>query len=124
MVPHPTAEQMAVYVATARRRHLEEQEALQQRVQHAWALAHQAATLLRDRFGATRIVVFGSLIRPGMFTAQSDVDIAAWGIRHEDTLRAIGAVYDLSSEIRLALVDVNTARPALYEVITHEGMDL
>ena len=124
MVPHPTIEQMAEYVATARRRYLEEQTALQQRVQRAWSLAHEAATLLRNRFNATRIVVFGSLLHPNMFTAQSDVDIAAWGIRPEDTLRAIGAIYDLSTEIRINLVDVNTARPVVYETITHEGMDL
>ena len=60
----------------------------------AWELARQAATLLRERFGATRAVVFGSLVHPELFTEWFDVDLAAWDLRPEDTLRALGAVRD------------------------------
>ncbi len=51
-----------------------------------------------------------------MFTPWSDVDIAAWGIRPEDTFRAIGAVLDVDSEIE---VNLGACRASVREVIEH-----
>ena len=122
------ADKMARYMEMARRRHEQEQAqlqaALQARADLAWRLARRAAQLLREDFGASRVVVFGSLVQPGMFTLHSDVDLAAWGIRPEDTFRAIGAAQDLSSEIALNLVDVTMARPPLYRAIVERGVEL
>jgi len=52
------------------------------------------------------------------------VDIAAWGIALEDTLRAIGALMDMESPLEINLVDVNACRPSLLEMIEKEGIDL
>lgn len=68
----------------------------------------EATALLREKFGATRVVVFGSLVREGCFTPWSDVDVGAWGLRPEDTFRVIGTV-QLDSEIEVNLVDVNAS---------------
>ncbi len=119
-----TPEDLAIYRAAARRRHEREQQELRQREKRAWELARHSAALLRERFGARRIVVFGSLVCKECFTPWSDVDIAAWGIRPEDTFRAIGAVMDITSEIEINLVDVNTCSASLLEVIEREGADL
>ena len=90
---------MGAYRATARRQNAREQQALEHRQKRAWDLARCAATLLKEHFGASRVVVFGSLIHAGCFTRWSDVDIAAWGIAPHDTFRAIGAVHDLATDI-------------------------
>ncbi len=119
-----TAEDMAAYRAGARERAEREREALLLREKRAWDLAREAAALLRDRFQASRVVVFGSLVHAGSFTQWSDVDIAAWGLRPEDTLRALGAVMDLSAEIQLSLLDISTCRASLLEVIEREGVAL
>ncbi len=119
-----TEEEMALYRATARRRKEREEQELVRRKERAWALAQQAAAILKEQFGATRVAVFGSLAHEETFTLWSDVDIAAWGIRPEDTLRAMGAAWDLDSEIEVNLVDVNTARPSVRESIEREGVDL
>ena len=119
-----TEEEMALYRATALRRKAREEEELVRRKERAWALARQAAAMLRERFGATRVAVFGSLAHEGTFTRWSDVDIAAWGLRPEDTLRAMGAAWDLDSEIEVNLVDVNAARASVLESIEREGVDL
>ncbi|MGQ9814038.1 MAG: nucleotidyltransferase family protein [Candidatus Roseilinea sp.] len=122
------ADKMADYREMARRRHEQEQArlqaALQARETLAWQLARRAAQLLRESFGVSRVVVFGSLVQPGMFSLYSDVDPAAWGIQPEDTFRAIGAVYNLSSEIDLNLVDVAVARSSVYHTILAQGVDL
>lgn len=117
-------EKLAVYRATARRRRQQEKAEINRRREEAWRIARQAARLLREQFNVSRVVVFGSLTRESGFTRWSDVDIAAWGIAPEDTFRAIGAVMDLGTEIRVNLVDVNTARPSLLAVIEQDGVEL
>lgn len=118
-----TPEQIAMYQAAARQRWEQEQRDLAAREQRAWAAARRAAQMLKEHFGATRVVVFGSLIHPGMFTPWSDVDIAAWGIQPEDTLRAMEAASEVNNEIAVNLVDVNACRASLREVIEREGVD-
>lgn len=86
-------EKLAVYRATAQRRHQQEKAEIGRRQEKAWQLARQTAQLLREQFKVTRIVVFGSLTRPYSFTRWSDVDIAAWGIAPEDTFRAMGRLW-------------------------------
>jgi hypothetical protein len=44
-----------------------------ERWQRAWEVARRAADLLRERFGATRVVAFGSLAHRGWFTSWSDL---------------------------------------------------
>jgi predicted nucleotidyltransferase len=117
-------EELSRYRSAARRRHQSEQRALAAREQRAWALARQAADELRRRFHVDRVDVFGSLVHPGCFTAWSDVDVAAWGLRPEDTFRAIGMAMDLDAEIAVNLVDVTTCSAALRHVIEQEGIPL
>ena len=119
-----TPEEIAEYRTFARRRDEQEQHRLRLREERAWELARRAAALLREEFGATRVVVFGSLVHKGCFTPWSDVDIAAWDIRPDDTLRAIGAVMDISPDIPLQLVDVAACCPDLRVEIETEGMDI
>lgn len=119
-----TQEEMETYRAAARRRQDQEQQELAQREKRAWELARRAAALLRERFGASRVMVFGSLVHEGCFSPWSDVDLAAWGIRPEDTFRAIGAVMDIDAEIELNLVDVDTCSASLLVAIEREGVEL
>jgi uncharacterized protein len=119
-----TAEEVAAYREAARLREAAEQRALAEREARAWALARRAADELRERFGVDRVAVFGSLIHPGCFTPWSDVDIAAWGLRPEDTFRAIGVAMDLDPDIAVNLVDVGACRPTILDVIEREGVAL
>jgi predicted nucleotidyltransferase len=119
-----TLEEIAEYRAFARRRHEQERHRLGLREERAWELARHAAALLRKEFGATRVVVFGSLVHKGCFTPWSDVDIAAWGIRSDDTFRAIGAVMDTSPDIPLQLVDMAACSHDLRTEIEREGIEI
>ena len=119
-----TPEQWEEYRQGTRRRIQAEREALVAREHLAWELARQAATLLRAEFQANRVLIFGSLIRPGDFTPWSDVDIAASGIAMKDTLRAMEAVSDLSCEIPVNLVDMAACSASLKAHIEAEGQPL
>lgn len=121
--PHEISpEEMAVYREGAWRRRQAEMKALAAKEERAWELARQAATALRQQFPVERVVVFGSLVHPGCFTPWSDVDIAAWGLRPEDTFRAIGVAMDIDTEIAINLVDVNACRASILRVIEEEGV--
>ena len=119
-----TKTELAEYIAGARARRHREKEELLQREERARQLAERAAGLLKDDFGATRVVLFGSLAHPGRFTSWSDVDIAAWGIDPRDTLTAIGAIFDLDTEISVNLVDVNACKRHILAEIEREGIPL
>lgn len=119
-----TEEDLVSYRASVRERAERERVDLSEREERAWSLAREAAALLRERYHATRVVVFGSLAHSGCFTPWSDVDIAVSGLDPRYTLRALGEVMDLSVDIRVNLVDVATCRPAVLEVIEARGTAL
>jgi predicted nucleotidyltransferase len=119
-----TPQQAAAYRTAARQRWQREQQELQQRQARAWELAYCATDLLKTRFGASRVVVFGSLVRENCFTPWSDVDIAAWGISPKDTFQAIGALLELDPAIAVNLAPAESCRPALLAVIAQEGIEL
>ncbi len=124
MVSKIKPEEMEAYKRTARERWQAELEQLRARRAQAEELAQQAARLLKDQFGVSRVVLFGSLIHPGSFTAWSDIDLAAWGLTSKNWLRAIAAVQSLSGDIEINLVDVSTCSAALLEIIEKEGVEL
>lgn len=117
-------EQMVQYRETAIRHTREGQELERERRERAWQLAHQAAALLRERYGVSRVVVFGSLIHPNRFTLWSDLDIAAWGLTAHNWLRASAAVRELSREIDVNLVDVTCCSAELRAAIDQDGVSL
>jgi predicted nucleotidyltransferase len=96
----------------------------EERWKKAWTVARTAARLLRERFGATRVVAFGSLAHRAWFSPTSDVDLAAWGIGDSEYYRAVAAVTGISSDFRVDLVDPETCRPSMRRSIDQEGIDL
>ena len=113
---------MAAYQAAARRRQERERQALAVREERTWMLAKQATVLLREQFYVSRVVMFGSLTHPGRFTPWSDVDLAAWGLRPGNSLKAIRMVMDLDTDIALNLVDVSICKAHILEVIEREDV--
>jgi len=96
----------------------------QSRWEQARAIARHAAQQLRQRFGAQRIVLFGSAARRSSFTRWSDVDLAAWGIAPERFYAAVAEVTSLSTEIAVDLVDAGQCSPAMQALIEREGVEL
>ena len=83
------------------------------RWERAWEVARIAACLLRERFGATRVVAFGSLAHRAWFSPWSDMDLAAWGVPADQFYRAVAAVTGVSPDFRVDLVDAESCRPAV-----------
>ncbi len=116
--------QIDLYRRTALKKSAVEREQSTARREKGWLLAKEAARLLKERFGASRVMAFGSLVHVASFNRWSDVDVAAWGLRPEDTFRAMGAVQALAQDIELNLVDVQTGCTELIDAIEAEGVEL
>jgi predicted nucleotidyltransferase len=95
-----------------------------ERWKRAWRVAQAAAELLREQFGATRVVAFGSLAHRDGFTPWSDIDLAAWGIASGEFYRAVAAVSGSSPEFKIDLVAPEDCPPKLRDVIEREGVAL
>lgn len=107
-----------------RRRKMDRKGVTAARRDKAWRAAQHSAELLKNEFGASRVVVFGSLAYEDGFTPWSDLDLAAWGIEPFQFYRAVAAVTGVSSEIKIDLVDPESCQPRLRETIEREGIEL
>ena len=124
MSPPLTAEQLATFGATMRRRAADDARRLRQRREAAWGVARQAADLLREHYGTTRVLAFGSLADGAHFSAHSDIDLAALGLAPSDHYAALGRLLSLSPDFEFDLVDLDTCPAELRGAILSGGMPL
>lgn len=119
-----SAEQMLAYRVAARKRCLRRRRECARRQERARALADRAAALLKEAFGAKRVVLFGSLARGGLFDIRSDVDLAVWGLDESKYYHAVSRLLDLDPTIEVDLVMAEEAPPGLLAAIQQEGESL
>lgn len=115
-------EQMEIYRRNARNRTQKLQHEVDDRRERAWVLARQAAEILKDEFGTSRVVLYGSLVHPELFHLRSDIDLAAWNVQHY--FRAVARLLDLDPEIEVNLAPIEDVRPDLRVVIDRDGVEL
>jgi predicted nucleotidyltransferase len=104
------------------------QEAIGHSIEDRWRqaqhLAQQAARALRDEFGASRVLLFGSAAQRPRFTLWSDVDLAAEGLPAERFYAAVAFVTGLSENIQIDLVDMDQCSQTLRTAIERESVEL
>ncbi len=110
--------------AAIRRRQASVYRQTQDRWQQAQQLAREAAQRLREKFGARRVVLFGSAVEQSLFTRWSDVDLAVWGVPPERFYAAVAAVTSLRVDIPVDLVDAEQCSEDRKKTIEHEGVEL
>lgn len=120
----PSPERLETYQDTARLRWAEERHRLAQRHERAWAVAREAAELLRRDYGVDRVALFGSLVRGELFHSRSDVDLAVWGLDEKHYYRAIARLLALDPAFEVDLVMAEEIPPSLLTAIEKEGMEL
>jgi uncharacterized protein len=112
------------YKETIRRREEQAAKELTLRYNKAWEVVRMAESLLKDGFGATRVMVFGSLVHGYWFSPTSDIDLAAWGISDDDYFLVVARLQDISPEFKIDLVKMENCKPELSQVILYEGKQL
>ncbi len=120
---------MQNYILTAQARDIADLYVLSSRRSQAMAVAWLAAEVLRDRFFASRVVLFGSVLSAEgdrCFHHGSDVDLAVWGVDSCSFFKAVGILQGLSEfAIDLVMVDdqLSILPPYILEAIAR-GVEL
>jgi predicted nucleotidyltransferase len=117
-------EAMARYRRSALAREMVLQREAKQRRQAAWSIARRAARLLKEEFGATRVVAFGSLAHGAWFGPRSDIDLAVEGIPPQAFWRAWCALDRLDPTVDIDLVAMESAPDRLRDEISRQGVAL
>lgn len=85
--------------------------------------ADALAKELKERFRASKIILFGSLTRAD-FSQWSDIDLAVWGISASDYYKAVAYASGYSSVFKVDLVDADDCSKSLLQHITQNGIEL
>ena len=94
------------------------------RRRRAMIAAHKAAKLLKTEFGASEVILFGSLARRGSFSLYSDIDLAVRGIAPEKFFAASAAIERVAVNFQIDLVELETCPPAVLKKIEKDGKPL
>jgi predicted nucleotidyltransferase len=113
------AEMEDKYLKYWRDRRQQEQLKNQQLAQQARQEAQQMVEALVNDFGATQIILFGSLAR-GRFAADSDIDLAVEGIWPEHFFIALAAVNRLTNRW-VDLKPLEALEPHFYQRVLATG---
>lgn len=97
---------------------------LRARKKRAFNVAHEAASILRNGFGASKVVIFGSMVTEEYFHSFSDIDLAAWGIPSDRFYNAVAAVTGISSEFKIDLVEPDNCREMVRQSIIKYGIQI
>jgi predicted nucleotidyltransferase len=84
----------------------------------------EAAVVLKSRFHARRVVLFGSLAHAAWFRPDSDVDLAVEGLSSDDYWRAWRAVEEIIGDRPVDLVEIETVGESLQRSIQRHGVAL
>jgi uncharacterized protein len=116
-------EQMQRYIQTAKQQQQFLAEQLLQRHRQGWNVAREAAQILKQAFGAQRVVLFGSWLDVSRIHAHSDLDLAVWGLEETLYFKAVARLQDIDLEFSIDLVETDQAYPYIQDAIAR-GVDL
>jgi predicted nucleotidyltransferase len=91
--------------------------------ERALVIAREAADLLKQRYDATRVILFGSLAHGAWFTPRSDIDLNSEGIPIDDFFEAEGAVQGIDRGFKVDLAERQECSPELRKRIEEEGIE-
>lgn len=106
---------------TYRRREAERTERLRQLWRDASDQADRAVALIAREFAPTRIIQWGSILRPERFTEISDIDIAVEGIDDQETWSRLEREVERIVSFPLDLLPFGLLRPEYRREILQRG---
>ncbi|MEM1252454.1 MAG: nucleotidyltransferase domain-containing protein [Cyanobacteria bacterium P01_H01_bin.21] len=115
-------QQIVQRVLAARAMKTERLAMMKKRQQGGLDAAHKMATCLKQEFSVTKVVLFGSLLKPEYMTCHSDIDLAVWGLEPRLIFKA-GAAIDKFSDFEVDLIEFEKAPSHLQESIL-QGLEL
>ena len=96
---------------------------MKQRQKEGLELAKKCANFLKEKYGVTKIVLFGSLLDYEQMTPHSDIDLAVWGLPEKDYFKAVGFLLEIADNFSIDLVEIQHARSCILSAI-NQGVEL
>lgn len=118
-----TKQEMVNKILAARENRDEYLVEMKQRQQEGLEIARKGANFLKQKYGVTKVVLFGSLLNAEEMTPYSDIDLAVWGLPEQDYFKAVGFLLELANDFPLDLVEAQNVRPYILPAI-EEGLEL
>jgi predicted nucleotidyltransferase len=120
-----TREGWQPYLEGARERLASEAVTSEERQLYALLLdrVREVARLLRERFGARRVILFGSLAHGAWSVADSDVDLAVEGLSSAGYWQAWQVAEEIIDDRPVDLIELETASPSLLDAIENYGVE-
>lgn len=117
-----TRAQIVTRVLAAREQRPQMLAQMKQRQQQGLVVARKAAQILKQEFGAGRVVLFGSILDHERMWWGSDIDLAVWGLPEKDFFKA-GAAIERGHDFSIDLVEIQHARPHILHAV-EQGVEL
>ncbi len=97
---------------------------LQARHQAGVQKAKELADILKTDFGATKVVLFGSMLSASDIHMASDIDLAVWDLPAEKYFAALGRLLTSTRNFDIDLVRIEEAPPSLQSYLLKDGLVL
>lgn len=112
------------YVAHRQRQQAEMRSRLKARHQLGIQIAQKLAATLKAEFGATKVVLFGSMLTARSVNLRSDIDLAVWDLPIKDYFCALSRLASQAEKFDVDLVRIKEAPDSLRDYILKEGEPL
>lgn len=86
--------------------------------------AKKIAIFLKEKYGAKRVILFGSIVKSSYLHKRTDIDLLVEGIKSNDFLRAGADAWTISSPFDVDIVPVERADQYLLSRALEEGVEL
>lgn len=97
---------------------------IEERYNLAWKQVRHIAQILKKNYGATRVLVFGSLTDKNKFSKNSDIDLAVKGIEDRVFYKVYSEITRKYTDFDIDLVDIKDCRKSLLKKIEKEGIQV
>ena len=93
---------------------------------NGWNIVQAASKVLKNKYGATQVILFGSLVKGTRFTPWSDVDLSVSGLSPQAIIRPPGEIMDMgmAKGIRIDVLDPVDCLKIMRNRIRQEGVEL
>ncbi len=90
---------------------------MKQRQKEGLDVAKKCANFLKEKYGVTKVILFGYLLNYEKMTPHSDIDLAVWGLPEKDYFKAVGFLLEIADNFSIDLVEIQHARSYILSAI-------
>ena len=86
--------------------------------------AKKVTAMLKERYAAKRVILFGSLVKSDYLHERSDIDLLVEGIKSEDFLRAGADAWRVADPFDVDIIPAEIAHKNILRKALKEGIEL